>query len=307
MKLFHLFFIAIASIFAACQPNASVEKTYLVLGHPYDWKVGNRLDPRLEQLDFSRFDQIWLGGDVCGQLTQSPQTMEHLDSLLDFSSGKVQWTLGNHDVMYGNLQYITNKTKRPTFYSSWEDGICLLVLNTNLFWLKPWAAPQENCAEKQAQMQLIQQVTDTVQQASHLIVFHHHALLNELKLDSLGQVIKAFNVDPQRVLMTCDSTSNLTAWLYPRLVKIMARGVKVILVGGDLGMKAKKFEYTTPEGITLLGTGINNSLDKKHPPEYVTNFDPDEVLLLHHQPETENLWWEFVFLNDLVEAHSDAN
>ncbi len=300
LRISPLFYFFIGLCLSACQSHEAPEKTILVLGHPYDWKVGNRLDPRLEQMDFSRFDQIWLGGDVCGQLTQSPETIEHLDSLLDFSSGRVHWTLGNHDIMYGNEHYITNKTKRPTFYSSWEDGICLLVLNTNLFWLKPWASPQENCAEKQAQMNLIRQVTDTVQKAAHLIIFHHHSLLNELKTDNRGNPIKAFNVDPKRVLMTCDSNSNLTNWLYPRLIEVQKRGIKVILIGGDLGMKAKKFEFTTEEGIILLGTGINNSLDKNNPPDYVTNFEPDQVLLLQHEPREGKLWWEFVFLNDLV-------
>ncbi|GJM32891.1 MAG: hypothetical protein DHS20C18_18920 [Saprospiraceae bacterium] len=284
---------------ASCQSTPPDQRTYLVLGHPYNWKVGNRLDPRLEKLDYKQFDQVWLGGDVCGQLTQSPATLDYLDSLLDLGSGKVHWTLGNHDVKYGNTQYITNKTGHPTFYTSWEDGICLLVLNTNLFWLNPWDAPLENCTEKQAQVDLMRQVTDTIQQASHLVIFHHHALLNELKLDSAGQLIKVFNVNPASVQMSCDSTSSLTEWLYPRLEAIQKRGVQVVLIGGDLGMRAKSFEYTTPEGITLLGTGINNSLDASNPPDYVTNFDPDQVLILHHQPDARKLSWEFVFLDSL--------
>lgn len=280
--------------------NGPMEKvhTYLFLGHPYDWNDGYRLDPRLEQINFANYDQVWLGGDVCSRLTEKPETFAYLDSVLDFSGEHVQWTLGNHDIMFGHLDRIRRATGKESFYLTHLKGdIPLLVLNTNLFWMYDSPPEQVQCPEREQQYELIRSVLDTVQQPSHLLILHHHALLNDQKP---AQLRKAFNTTPGAVTMTCDSTFRFDAMIYPSLVAAQKRGVQVILVGGDVGMRAKRFEYSTPEGIWLLGSGINNSLKPENKPDYVTTFDPDEVLVFRHQPAQQILEWEFVKLNDLV-------
>ena len=165
--------------------------------------------------------------------------MNYLDSLLDFSRGHIQWTLGNHDVMFGDLERITNKTGRRSFYTTHLDGgVTLLVLNTNLFWMYASRPVQEDCAEKQAQLDLIQSVLDTIQSSSHLVILHHHALLKNHKPDSLRD---AFNTNPDRVTITCDSSDQFDRLIYPQLKAIQNRGVQVVLIGGDVGMRAKQF------------------------------------------------------------------
>jgi hypothetical protein len=297
-RVLTVFGALVLSLSVCCKNRASDQVAkYIFLGHPYDWNDAYRLDPRLEKIDYSQYDQVWLGGDVCSRLTEKPETLDYLDSLLDFSDEHVQWTLGNHDVMFGHPERIRQKTGKESFYVTPIDGITLLVLNTNLFWMYDSRPEQVQCEERQAQYELIRSVLDTIQNSSHLVILHHHALLKSSKPVELRD---AFNTNPAAVAMTCDSTFQFDQLIYPKLVKVQEGGIQVVLVGGDLGMRVKRFEYRTPEGIWLLGSGINNSLKKENKPEYVTTFDPDEVLIFKHDPIRQTLEWEFVRLDDMV-------
>ena len=198
-----------------------------------------------------------------------------------------------------------NVRGRNTFYSTYFDGICLLVLNTNLFHMHPGDPPQKNCAEKQAQLDLIKTVCDTIKEADHLVVLHHFGLLNELKKDNNGKIMKVFNANIMNIRATCDPASDFTKVVYPWLEAVQNRQTQVTLIGGDFGMKAKEFAYTTKAGIKILGSGINNSMNPKYAPEYVTNFDPDKVLILRHFPKIGKLDWDFKVLNDMVETSKE--
>ena len=285
----------------SCDTPAKQEKKYLFLGHPYNWKMPDEVDPRLEKLNYASFDQIWLGGDVCSQTTKKESTLNYLDSLFDLGATTTHWTLGNHDIQNGHVNWITERTKRPTFYSDWLDGICLLVLNTNLFWYYDGNPSQVDCKEKIEQLNLIQSVLDTISSASHLVILHHHGLFCDLMKDEEGNPLDRFNVNAPNVRMTCDSSSFLTQRLYPQLEKVKKNNIEVILIGGDFGMRAKELAYKTPEGIWLLGSGINNSVSRSNVPDYVTTLDPDKVLVVNYQPVTQNLSWEFIELNTLID------
>lgn len=287
-------------LLASCQTPEEQTRHYLFLGHPYSWHTPYKIDPRLETLDYQQFDQVWLGGDVCAQTSEKVSTLQYLDSLFDLDSDRLHWTIGNHDLKHGELERIMRFTGRPAFYTTWLEGICLMVLNTNLFWFYDAPPAQEQCETKAAQLDMIEQVLDTVREASHLIILHHHAILNDLKKDQEGNLIKTFNVNPLSIHPGCDSTLELTSWLYPKLKKVQEKSIPVILIGGDFGMRAKEFAYQTEEGIWLLGSGINNSIPRSQVPDYVTSLDPDKVLILEHQPMAEKLSWAFVLLNELV-------
>ena len=276
------------------------EREYIFLGHPYDWQDWYGIDPRLEQLDFDEYDQVWLGGDVCSRTTFQASTLDYLDRIFDLSSDRLHWTLGNHDIKYGNIRYITDKTGRNTFYSHTTDGICLLVLNTNLFRFFPAKQLQEDCEIRTKQLELIRSVTDTVEHSSHLVILHHHALMSDLRRDSTGRIPDVFNTNYPDVQASCDSAFYLTEFLYPRLKKVKSRGVDVVLIGGDLGMRSKSCEFWTQDSIVMLGSGINNSLEFETAPDYVTSFDKDKVLLLHRNLKKRSLDWEFVELDELV-------
>lgn len=296
-----LFFIlALWVAFGAVSCSQAGPERYIFLGHPYDWNYADRVDARLEQLDYSAFHQVWLGGDVCSRTAEHPEALPYLDSL--FGLHRVHWALGNHDYDYGDPQLILDYLKRPSFYTLWQSGYCLMVLNTNLFWPYPSSPPQRGCEQKEAQWAMIRSVADTIRQASHLVILHHMGIFNDLKVNEKGDTIRAFNVNAAPIYGACGPDSEVTANLYPLLAKVQKRGVQVVLIGGDVGMQAKSFEFRTPEGVWLLGSGINNSLRREYAPEYVKDFGPDKVLLLEYDARQRELNWEFVDLDGLVKG-----
>ena len=306
---FLVLFVCFAAVGLACliPETDGGGKSYLFLGHPYDWRRSDRLDPRLELIDFQKYDGIWLGGDVCSQTTAREATLAYLDSLIGLKNPATFWAVGNHDLMYGHTDRISTTTGRPFFYTHWLEGMCVLVLNTQLMWHNPWKQPVEACEEREAQLSLIHRLCDSLQAASHLVVLHHHALFNELKINDQGDTMRFFNVNAMPVRTGCPPQEvNVTETVYPWLVAVQNRGIQVVCIGGDFGMNAKTFAHRSAEGIWLLGSGINNSLDKDYVPDYVTNLQPDSVLILNHHPQTRTLDWSFVRLRDLVYARRTA-
>lgn len=308
MRLLGMFVCFAALGFTSLLSDATADsRSYLFLGHPYDWRRPDRLDPRLELLDFQQFNGVWLGGDVCSQTTAQPATLTYLDSLIGLKNPATFWAVGNHDVMYGHTDRISTATGRPFYYTYWLEGVCVLVLNTQLMWHNPWKQPVEACEEREAQLELIQRLCDSLQAASHLVVLHHHALFNEMKINSKGDTMRLFNVNAIPVRSGCPPQEvNVTERVYPWLVSVQNRGIQVVCVGGDFGMNAKTFAHRSEAGIWLLGSGINNSLDKDYVPDYVTNLQPDSVLIFTHHPQNRSLNWSFVRLRDLVYAQRTA-
>jgi hypothetical protein len=101
----------------------------------------------------------------------------------------------------------------------------------------------------------------------------------------------------------CRESGDFTAEIYPRLVAIRERGIPVVSISGDVGMVSKGYAITTPDSIHLLGSGINNSLNKQYPPDYVKNFQPDSILLIQFATQVPALSWEFVSLSTLVKSN----
>jgi hypothetical protein len=314
--LFHLFFkiilretgnhpiTALSTILMTCFVGVSCQQgpayqNYLFLGHPYDWHRPNRVDPRLEQLDYSKYDEIWLGGDVCSRTAEDPATMDYLDSLFDLT--RVKWALGNHDLDYGPPQNVLEKLPHAPFFTEWKDGYCLSVLNTHYFWPYPNIPPQRQCAEKQAQWEMVKSVADTIEKASHWVILHHHAMFTDLKIAENGDTLRPFNLNPIPFYATCDSLSNITDLWYPQLLNAQKRGVQLVLIGGDVGMQTKHSAYQTDDGIWLLGSGINNSVPRDYAPDYVKDFGPDKVLELSYNKRNGLFEWKFIELNKLLD------
>lgn len=288
---------ALFLLFGSCSDQ---EQKILFLGHPYQWGgSGTRLDPRVERIPFDDYDQIWLGGDVCAKLTEKRETLAYVDSVFDFSHRRVHWTWGNHDVFYGGEDWIQQTTGRPDFYLDWKDGLLLAVLNTNLL---QW--PRSNpdsvfCARMRAQYDMIRQLADTVRQARQVVVLHHYGLLTAGIARGQIDPDTVFNYHKPFLKWVCeDSTRTFEQAIYPELVRIRQKGIPLTLVGGDIGMRAKKLEFTSEEGIVFLGAGINNSVGREWAPSYVTNFDPDQALVFRYDPSTGLLRWTFERLAD---------
>ncbi|MEM1319486.1 MAG: hypothetical protein AAGG75_04475 [Bacteroidota bacterium] len=282
----------------ACHSSSS-PKTYCFISHTYQWgaKDNNEVDHRLRAMDFEAFDQIWLGGDLCARSSERSSTLHYLDSIFFISQPSTHWSLGNHDLTRGSLSDIKSITQRPSFYTRSFDGLCLLVLNTNFN--HPQLTAPDECAQQNQQFALLKSITDTISKASHLIILHHHCLLTNTLTNNQLDMDTIFHYYRPQLAFSCQPPGSFEQLVYPLLRQVQKRGVQVLLIAGDLGQRQKTFEFRTAEGIYFLGTGINNSLDPAFAPDYVTNFDPDRVLLFEHFPEERRLEWEFVLLEKL--------
>ena len=84
-------------LFVSCKNE---EKKYLFLGHIYEYEdAENRMDRRVEQIPFNKYNGVWIGGDVLFYGITSQRDIDYLDSVFNFGSGNVNWTLGNHDIV----------------------------------------------------------------------------------------------------------------------------------------------------------------------------------------------------------------
>ena len=97
--------------------QSSIQK-YIFIGHCYQpFTAGNQVDYRLVEFDFSTFDGVWLGGDVCSETTLEYSTVQSINTLFNLSNLDTHWSLGNHDARNGNLEWYEQLTGRRTYYA----------------------------------------------------------------------------------------------------------------------------------------------------------------------------------------------
>ncbi|MEL6863153.1 MAG: metallophosphoesterase [Bacteroidota bacterium] len=305
MRSLRIGFLGLCLLLLACQPETPSKK-YLFLGHTYDWKSddNNRVDPRIAALKPKLYDGIWMGGDICARSSGERATLVYLDSLLHLGASTTHWAVGNHDLTSGHPEMIPEFTHRPSFYQHYFDGIHLMVWNT-CFEHPQLPKYEAGCEEMNAQYQLIKNVCDTLQKADYFVILHHHALLtnsiarNDLDVDTL------FHYYRPKSRFSCEPAGSFEELVYPLLTEVQQRGVQVILIGGDVGQRCKTFSYQSQEGIWFLGSGINNSMGSETIPPWVTNLNPDSILVFEHQIEKGRLSWKFYDLDEMVQEQKN--
>lgn len=287
-----------AGLLCSCEHAITAESTkektvYLYLGHIYQWHSpheNNRIDHRLESVDFDKYDGILLGGDICSETSKYIRTVEYVDDLFDIGAPTTLWSLGNHDVRNGNTQRITSRTGRRVFYTTQFDGIVWVVLNTSIDDTPDLPDP---CALKETQWQLVSTVLDTISMSGSLVLLMHHVVWGDavpgMRTD------RSANADRPWFNFRCDSSAQFAVHVYPRLVEIQNAGINVFVISGDGGQYKKTYSHLTQDGITFLISGINNSVDTVVYPEGAKfSFDPDSLLLLEQNRTTGVLSYAFV-------------
>jgi len=257
-------------------------------------KDNNRIDHRFKDFDFSTYDGIWLGGDICARTGEAPETLAYLDSIFNLSAPTTHWALGNHDVGHGPLEWIEAVTDRKTYYTVYQDGLNIVVLNTNEFHHPNYKPKPKECDLLDGQIEMLQHLADTIQEASHLVILHHYGLLTNAMTgrDSL-RLNLIFNLYHDNLKVDCAGAHTFESRIYPILEQIQKKDIQVILVSGDIGQRSKAFEYQTEAGIWFLGSGINNSAIGTYIPDYVTDTSPDKILVFEHDVTRRNLTWHF--------------
>ena len=282
-------------------PSPHEVSTYLVLGHIYQWGSphdNNRVDHRLEGVDFSRYAGILLGGDICTETTKYESTVEYLDNLFDLQSEGTMWSLGNHDARNGNSHWITERTERPLFYTAFSNNVQWLILNS------PFDVDPDNpdpCVDMAEQWDLITTVLDTVAHADNLVILMHYAIWGNVEREGM-RTAQFANAEKSWVNLVCDSIKRFETHVYPLLLDVAERGIRISVISGDGGQKSKRYSYRTAEGIDFFITGINNSIDTlEYPAGTKFNFNPDSVLELKIDDATGILESEFIPLSKIIE------
>ena len=277
--------IIILLLFAGLSLQAQESIQYLFVGHCYQrGSHGTKVDYRIEQLDKSVYQGIWLGGDVCSEAMLEYSTVKYIDSLFDLGSSETHWALGKHDARNGNWEWYSEFTGHKTYYAYSSHGITRIIMNTNIV--------PVNCEMLNDEYNMISNVCDTISKSDYLILLMHHGIWKDVPgLPSPGiyaqSNLKYWNAN-------CDSVNTqFNKTIYPKLLKVKNRGIEVICILGDMGSGPKKFEMDSDDGIHFLGCGLYYN-------------EPDNnVLTFTYNLKEHALTWQFDNLDSLLNVQKN--
>lgn len=296
------YLLSLMFLFSACQDPSEAcllepspePQDILFLGHTYQWGFDytDRIDLRLERMDFSGFSQIWMGGDMTAKASEKYETLAYLDAIFDLRSENTHWTWGNHDLHKGHPEWIMEFTGRNSFYTHHKDGLTIMVLNTSLGGREP------DCQQLEEQFEMIKTVTDTISESSHLIILTHIVVWSFAEAGMNANEVA--NAPNPWIQFQCTIPRLFDNAVWPKLKQVQERGVQVMVISGDAGKKAKSYQYQTQEGVWFLASGINNSQEVDRAKRAL--LPRDKLLYLTHDPSARTLDWKFVDLLDVVPA-----
>lgn len=269
-----IFFLSFFAKDETIEPSIIPEtKNYIHISHTRT-NSNPLMDSIAERVDFSKFDMLWLGGDLAHLTSLDDYTMSHVDSIFDIGNINTLWALGNHD--YSDLNRVEQYTNRPPYYSINQDGITLVVLDT-----------QDSLSNIiGAQKEFLLGTLDTIQNSTHLILLHHK-LIWMYDNTHLEPQISSTSNGRFGSCFYCINPNNFYSEIYPKLIETKEKGIEVLCIGGDIGFKANEFEYLTPEGIHFLASGINSGEEN------------NRALLFQHNLTNNSLTWDYKLLTDL--------
>jgi hypothetical protein len=267
---------------------------YIFLGHTYRYNnpgPWHRLDLRVENLDYTPFQRIWLGGDISSEATLERGTMEYLDSVFDLSSPRVQYALGNHDIRNGNIQYYRELTGRNSYNVYSEHGVVSVCMNSQL--------NPTQCEDLNKQFQMIKNVCDTIQNSSHLFIMMHSCLFADVP--NLPPAGTYAHTNYRNWNANCSSsTETFASAIYPMLEAVKEKGIIVYVMMGDTGTSSKQFHQASADSINFFASGIGNS---KYTDPAILALQPlDRVLVFEHVLATQEMSWSFQDLDSLFNA-----
>ena len=248
--------------------------TYLHLSHTRT-EADDTIDSTALKIDFTKFDMLWLGGDLTYYTSTKEETLSYVDSVFDIGNPNTLWALGNHD--YADINRIQKFTKRPPYYIYHQDGITFMILDT-----------QDSLSYITGkQKEFFHNVIDTLQTSSHLIILHHKLIWlygNPALEPKIPTVSNAGLGD----CFVCLNPNNFYTDLYPELLKVKQKGIEVLCVAGDIGTKIKEFEYQSPEGIYFLASGIEHGETG------------NKALVFHYDLISRRMEWRYRLINSLL-------
>lgn len=287
-----IFKIVISSyclLLVACQKETdhSIKGGILFLGHTYQSET--EVDERLVKLGLDRYEHIWLGGDICGASDRKRSTVEYVNNLFNLNKAGNHWALGNHDIHDNNYHWIEEVTGKPEFYTEYNDGLTVMVINTNLY--------EPECDRLAAQYEMFKNVCDTISESSHLVVLSHHVVWNHVR--EIPNLWERANANKPFWEARCEPNSRFEQVMYNELIEVQNRGVQVLILAGDYGQKEKYFQQKANSGIWFFGSGIDHS--NRYMPDSLKDSAKDLILFFQHDKVEKTLDWQFLDLDSLVQ------
>ena len=277
-----VFVILLASIlFYSFEQGASSTNSFLFLGHINN--LSHSIQDKVAQIDFNRYNRIWLGGDILIEGGIEKQYWLNLDTLMGISASHVQYALGNHDIRNGNIQWYEEITRRKSYNYYVKDKVLSVCLNTML--------NPSMCEELNNQFDLIKNICDTVSDSKHLFFFFHSGIWGQPDTSFPGITSYAHdNLEYWNV--NCDnSQSTFLNAFYPLLNQVVSQGIEVYCILGDTGTNSKKFYKQSDTGVHFFASGIYNADSEKN-----------NVLIFEHNNTTQQINWDFHDLDSLLSA-----
>ena len=267
MKIFSLLlFISYSSFVPAQQDTAR----YLFMGHPRDDDREHQyLLKTVEKIDYKKFELILLGGDLTWSTSAERSTLHYCDSVFHLGDSNTHLAAGNHDL--SNVSDLLEFTKKPRFYAFSRNNITFLILDTDI------TTPDF----KGEQLEMIQNVTDTIEKSDYLLLIHHRIIW------MVGIPELAYLMDSVAASTKNLSHSDFYTDVYPLLQKTKRRGVQVLCLAGD--RTDVNIKYIPEDSITFLASGMRGTA-------------PDEenfAIILTHHVQTGELDWAFRALNEI--------
>jgi|GEM_PF-1656721 len=246
---------------------------FIFVPHPRsEDQVNQSVDPEIADIDFGKYDVVMLGGDLTYSTSKDSTTLAYCDNIFNLGKSNTLWSLGNHDVQSGHRALIKKFTGRESFYSYARDGVTFIVLDTELD-----ANGFSSTFIKDDQLQMVEDVCDSISESGYLIVLHHRFMWminNEHFKERLTDSIAASsrNMD----------TTNFYSDIYPLLQQVKNKGIQVLVFGGD---KTKiNIAYSPEDSITFYAARLAADL-----PDSLNN-----VIVLNYNLQNKEITNEFV-------------
>lgn len=280
-----IFLIVLFGLFRTALYGQEPVAKYFFVGHCYQTNLApNTVNYRLEELDYSGFTGVWLGGDVCSEAMLDYSAVKYIDSLFNLGNAETHWSLGNHDARNGNWEWYEEFAGRETYYAYSSHGITRIVMNSNLL--------STNCEMLDGQYDMISEVCDTISESTHLLLIMHHGLWDGIQgLPALGTYahsnLRYWNAN-------CDSTNTqFVDVIYPKLIDVKQKGIDVTCILGDMGASAKQLDEYSIDSVRFMGCGLYH------------NAPDDNVLFIEQLSTGAPLQFRFHNLDSLVNAQKN--
>lgn len=277
MKTIITLLIVIISAFDLFPQSDSLLK-FIFIPHPRsEDRVNVGVNPEIAKIDFSKYDVLLLGGDLTFNTDNSSATLANCDSIFDLGNPNTLWSLGNHDVQNGNRELIKEFTGRESYYSYAKDGITFLVLDTELN-----ANGSSSTFIKDDQLQMMQNVCDSIKDSRYLIILHHRFMWMINNEDFKDRLTDSIALSSRLM-----DTTNFYSDIYPLLQQVKNKGIQVLVFGGD--RSDFNVEYFPEDSITFYAAALSVNVPDSLKQVIVLNYNlSDKVITSEFTPLIED-------------------